>query len=223
MRHSPCACFSEPPGPATRSSALRPSTNSRRPSTLRRGLSRGRQPARGTCSNGGRRRSSARRKSNSSAPGRSFARATGRPSPAPGKSVAGYTGQLIPASYFGSHYGPNHWFRVYSLPFTYVSGYPRFQLGGYWFSVVDPIPEYLDNDWYRNDDMYYRVTTVAGTTCMTAVIPVGRALPSVSRSRPAGFVAPSPGALRGHAWHERQYDETSQVLDLRCCLGADRG
>ncbi len=66
----------------------------------------------------------------------------------------GYTGQLIPASYFGSHYGPNHWFRVYSLPFTYVSGYPRFQLGGYWFSVVDPIPEYLDNDWYRNDDMY---------------------------------------------------------------------
>jgi CheY-like chemotaxis protein len=33
-------------------------------------------------------------------------------------------------------------------------GYPRFQYGGFSFSVVDPWPEYWSNDWYNNDDMY---------------------------------------------------------------------
>jgi hypothetical protein len=35
-----------------------------------------------------------------------------------------------------------------------VGGYPRFQYGGYWFSLVDPWPEYWGNDWYDNDDVY---------------------------------------------------------------------
>jgi len=35
-----------------------------------------------------------------------------------------------------------------------VGGYPRFQYGGYWFSVVDPWPEYWPEDWYDNDDVY---------------------------------------------------------------------
>jgi hypothetical protein len=34
-----------------------------------------------------------------------------------------------------------------------VSGYPRFQYGGYWFSLVDPWPEYWTDDWYDNDDV----------------------------------------------------------------------
>ena len=34
-----------------------------------------------------------------------------------------------------------------------VSGYPRFQYGGYWFSLVDPWPEYWPDDWYDNDDV----------------------------------------------------------------------
>jgi hypothetical protein len=33
-------------------------------------------------------------------------------------------------------------------------GRPRFQYGGYWFSFVDPWPEYWSNDWYDNDDVY---------------------------------------------------------------------
>ncbi|HVC21338.1 MAG TPA: hypothetical protein VNE16_14785, partial [Vicinamibacterales bacterium] len=66
----------------------------------------------------------------------------------------GYRGYRLPDSYFRSHYGPNHWFRIYTLPFMYVSGYPRFQYGGYWFSVVDPIPEYWGNNWYQDDDLY---------------------------------------------------------------------
>ena len=35
-----------------------------------------------------------------------------------------------------------------------VGGYPRFQYGGFSFSVVDPWPEYWSDDWYDNDDMY---------------------------------------------------------------------
>lgn len=35
-----------------------------------------------------------------------------------------------------------------------VGGYPRFQYGGYWFSLIDPWPEYWANDWYESDDVY---------------------------------------------------------------------
>jgi hypothetical protein len=33
-------------------------------------------------------------------------------------------------------------------------GYPRFQYRGYWFSPVDPYPEYWGDSWYENDDVY---------------------------------------------------------------------
>ena len=35
-----------------------------------------------------------------------------------------------------------------------VGGYPRFQYGGFWFSVVDPWPEYWSGNWYESDDVY---------------------------------------------------------------------
>ena len=35
-----------------------------------------------------------------------------------------------------------------------MAGYPRFQYSGYWFSLVDPWPEYWANDWYDTDDVY---------------------------------------------------------------------
>jgi hypothetical protein len=35
-----------------------------------------------------------------------------------------------------------------------VGGYPRFQRGGYWFSVVDPYPAYWANNWYDTDEVY---------------------------------------------------------------------
>src|SRR5579864_1083484 len=66
----------------------------------------------------------------------------------------GYDGERIPDAYYRSHYGEGHLFRVYSLPFMYVGGDPRFQYDGYWFSVMDPIPEYWASNWYQNDDMY---------------------------------------------------------------------
>ena len=35
-----------------------------------------------------------------------------------------------------------------------VGGYPRFQYGGFWFSLVDPWPEYWSDGWYDADDVY---------------------------------------------------------------------
>jgi flagellar motor protein MotB len=66
----------------------------------------------------------------------------------------GYHGYRIPEHRFRGYFGPSHGFRIYGLPFLVVGGYPRFQYEGYWFSPVDPWPEYWGNDWYDNDDVY---------------------------------------------------------------------
>jgi len=66
----------------------------------------------------------------------------------------GYRGYRIPEDRFRGYFGPSHGFRIYGLPFLVVGGYPRFQYDGYWFSPVDPWPEYWGNDWYDNDDVY---------------------------------------------------------------------
>src|SRR6266576_4260239 len=66
----------------------------------------------------------------------------------------GYRGYRIPQDRFRANFGRGHWFRVHSAPILVVGGYPRFQYGGFWFSVVDPWPEYWSDDWYDNDDVY---------------------------------------------------------------------
>jgi flagellar motor protein MotB len=66
----------------------------------------------------------------------------------------GYNGYRIPDDRFRGYFGQEHDFRIYGLPFLVVGGYPRFQYEGYWFSMVDPWPEYWGNDWYDNDDVY---------------------------------------------------------------------
>ena len=33
-------------------------------------------------------------------------------------------------------------------------GYPSFQFGGFWFSILDPWPEYWSATWYNSDDLY---------------------------------------------------------------------
>ena len=33
-------------------------------------------------------------------------------------------------------------------------GYPRFEYGGFSFLLVDPWPEYWQEDWYQSDDVY---------------------------------------------------------------------
>jgi hypothetical protein len=66
----------------------------------------------------------------------------------------GYNGYQIPEDSYRSYFGPDHSFRMSSYPVTTVGGYPRFQYGGFSFSVVDPWPEYWSNNWYENDDVY---------------------------------------------------------------------
>jgi hypothetical protein len=66
----------------------------------------------------------------------------------------GYHGYRIPDERFRGYFGENHGFRIYGLPFLVVGGFPRFQYNGYWFSMVDPWPEYWANDWYDTDDVY---------------------------------------------------------------------
>jgi hypothetical protein len=66
----------------------------------------------------------------------------------------GYRGYRIPDDRFHANFGRGHWFRVHSNPIIVVGGYPRFQYGGFWFSVVDPWPEYWSRTWYDTDDVY---------------------------------------------------------------------
>jgi hypothetical protein len=66
----------------------------------------------------------------------------------------GYSGYRVPEDRFRGFYGQGHGFRIYTLPVVFVGGHRRFQYGGYWFGLIDPWPEYWDNDWYDNDDVY---------------------------------------------------------------------
>ena len=66
----------------------------------------------------------------------------------------GYDGYRIPDERFRGYFGREHGFRIGGRPFLVVGGYPRFQYGGYWFSMVDPYPGNWANDWYDTDDVY---------------------------------------------------------------------
>jgi hypothetical protein len=43
---------------------------------------------------------------------------------------------------------------MYSYPVEFYGGYPRFQFNGFWFSIIDPWPEYWVSNWYEDDDVY---------------------------------------------------------------------
>lgn len=66
----------------------------------------------------------------------------------------GYTGYRIPENRYRGHFGPRRIFRLRSYPLIVFGGYPRFQYGGFWFSVLDPWPEYWSENWYDSDDVY---------------------------------------------------------------------
>jgi hypothetical protein len=66
----------------------------------------------------------------------------------------GYKGYRISNARYRSSFGPSHSFRMFSFPLMVVGGFPRFQYGGLWFSVMDPWPEYWSDNWYGNDDLY---------------------------------------------------------------------
>jgi hypothetical protein len=66
----------------------------------------------------------------------------------------GYHGYRIPDDRFDAYFGRGHWFRVHSAPVIVVDGRPRFQYAGFWFTMVEPWPEYWAPTWYETDDVY---------------------------------------------------------------------
>jgi hypothetical protein len=72
----------------------------------------------------------------------------------PWRERGGYRGYRIPEDRFRAHFGRGHCFRVRNAPIIVVDGYPRFQYVGFWFSPVDPWPEYWSRTWYETDDVY---------------------------------------------------------------------
>ncbi len=70
----------------------------------------------------------------------------------------GYHGYRIPQERYGLYFGPSHVFAINTVPVVIYGGFPRFQYEGFWFSVVDPWPEYWADDWYDTDDVYILYT-----------------------------------------------------------------
>jgi hypothetical protein len=66
----------------------------------------------------------------------------------------GYSGYRIPDDRFHGYFGSRHAFRIRSYPLVVFGGYPSFQYGGFWFSILDPWPEYWRSNWYDDDDVY---------------------------------------------------------------------
>ena len=66
----------------------------------------------------------------------------------------GYNGYRIPDDHFRGYFGSGHAFRINRYPLVIFGGYPSFQYGGFWFSFLDPWPEYWAADWFDNDDVY---------------------------------------------------------------------
>jgi hypothetical protein len=66
----------------------------------------------------------------------------------------GYSGYRIPDARFRGSFGLEHGFLLASFPLVMAGAYPRFQYNGFWFSVLDPWPEYWAADWYGTDDVY---------------------------------------------------------------------
>lgn len=66
----------------------------------------------------------------------------------------GYGGYRIPENRYQGRFGSGHPFFIRDHPLTMYGGYPRFQFGGFWFSILDPWPEYWSASWYDSDDVY---------------------------------------------------------------------
>ena len=63
----------------------------------------------------------------------------------------GYNGYRIPGPRFTLYFGRPHRFHLSSYQVRIVGSYPQFYADGYWFTMLDPVPEYWDYDWYDRD------------------------------------------------------------------------
>ncbi|HEY1405743.1 MAG TPA: hypothetical protein VF857_03955 [Spirochaetota bacterium] len=66
----------------------------------------------------------------------------------------GYRGERISDERFRESFGRDHDFRMHDRDMVIFEGFPCFFFGGFWFSIVDPWPEYWGYDWYETDVFY---------------------------------------------------------------------
>ncbi len=65
----------------------------------------------------------------------------------------GYNGYRIPSSQFSLYFGRPHRFHLSHYRVRIVDSYPQFYANGFWFTILDPVPEYWNDDWYDSDDV----------------------------------------------------------------------
>jgi hypothetical protein len=63
----------------------------------------------------------------------------------------GYNGYRIPGPQFSLYFGRPHRYHLSAFQVRIVGAYPQFYSNGFWFTMLDPVPEYWDNDWYDRD------------------------------------------------------------------------
>ena len=63
----------------------------------------------------------------------------------------GYNGYRIPSQRFTLYFGRPHRFHLSSYQVRIIGAYPQFYADGFWFTLLDPVPEYWGDDWYDTD------------------------------------------------------------------------
>jgi hypothetical protein len=87
-------------------------------------------------------------------PGKSIAHEAGSRMTVTGSNEAGTTGIAFRTTVIVDISARTTAFASTGCRSLVVGGYPRFQYQGYWFSAVDPWPEYWANNWYDTDVIY---------------------------------------------------------------------
>jgi hypothetical protein len=63
----------------------------------------------------------------------------------------GYRGYRIPSARFSLYFGRPHRYHLSNFNVRIVDAYPQFYADGFWFTILDPVPEYWDSEWYDTD------------------------------------------------------------------------
>jgi hypothetical protein len=103
----------------------------------------------------------------SKAHGRNIGLRTGRRTTRTWQQRGGYNGYRIPADRFRGSFGPDRRFRFGGLPFMVASGYPRFQNGGYWLTILDPWPANWEMTGTKATRSMSYIPTTAAITYIT--------------------------------------------------------
>jgi hypothetical protein len=63
----------------------------------------------------------------------------------------GYNGYRISRPQFSLYFGRPHRYHLSMFQVRILGEYPQFYTNGFWFTMLDPVPEYWRDDWYDRD------------------------------------------------------------------------